>query len=58
MLVGFTCAFKHSWVCVFVSYTGGFTGDRAIYVGYRFQDVEGDETNLAEPITTLPPALG
>lgn len=44
--------------CVFVSYTGGFVGDRAVYVSYGLQDVEGDKAYLAEPITTLPPALG
>lgn len=43
---------------VVVSYTGGFIGDGAVYVSHGFQDVEGNKSDLAEAITTLPPALG
>lgn len=45
-------------MCVCVSYTGGFIGGRRVYVGHWIQDVEGNESDLVEPITTLPPALG
>lgn len=56
-----TCAIYgciHACVCTLVSYTGGFVADGALYVSHRFQDVEGDKSNLVEPITTFPPALG
>lgn len=48
----------HACVCASVSYTGGFVADGAVYVSHGFQDVEGDKSDLVEPITTLPPALG
>lgn len=55
------CAIRtciHACVCVSVPYTGRFAGDGAVYVSHRFQDVEGNESNLVEAVTALPPALG
>lgn len=41
-----------------MSYAGRFVSGRAVYMSHRLQDVERDEADLVEPITTLPPALG
>lgn len=49
-------AYMHVWVRL--SYTGGFIADGALYVSHGFQDVERDKSDLVEPITTFPPALG
>lgn len=52
-----TCEVQVCGCLCLVSHIGGFVGGRAVYVSHRFQDVEGDEANLVEPIATLPPAL-
>jgi len=45
-------------VCVHRSHIGGSVGDGAVDVGQGIQDIEGNKSDLVEPIPTLPPALG